>query len=79
MCLSKIYIKDTDKNTLVVDEAAQVINDEGVITISTLFGNEKELKGYFVSEVNLVENYILMNYPAAELRGIILSTQAIKK
>ena len=60
MCLSKIYIKDTDKNTLVVDEAARVINNDGVITIITLFGNEKELKGYFVSEVNLVENYILL-------------------
>jgi len=60
MCLSKIYIKDTDKNTLVVDEAARVINNDGVITVSTLFGNEKDIKGYFISEVNLVENYIIL-------------------
>ncbi len=60
MCLSKIYIKDTDKNTLVVDEAARVINDDGVITVSTLFGEEKDLQGYFINEVNLVENYILL-------------------
>ena len=60
MCLSKIYVKDTDKDSLVVDNAASVINNDGVITVSTLFGNEKELKGYFISEVNLVENYILL-------------------
>ena len=60
MCLSKIYIKDTDKNILVVDEAARVVNNDGVITISTLLGNEKELKGYLVKEVNLVDNFILL-------------------
>ncbi len=60
MCLSRIYVKDTDKNTPVVDDAASVIDNEGVITVSTLLGNEKELKGYFISEVNLVENYIIL-------------------
>jgi len=60
MCLSRIYIKDTGKDTLVVDNAASVVNNDGVITVSTLFGSEKELKGYFISEVNLVENYILL-------------------
>jgi len=60
MCLSKIYIKDADKNTPVVDDAARVINNDGVITVSTLFGKEKELEGYFINEVNLVENYIIL-------------------
>ena len=60
MCLSKIYIKDTDKDTPVVDDAARVINNDGVITVSTLFGKEKELEGYFINEVNLVENYIIL-------------------
>ena len=60
MCLSRIYIKDADKNTLVVEEAARVINNDESIKVSTLLGNEKELKGYFISEVNLVENYILL-------------------
>ena len=60
MCLSRIYIKDTDKDALVLDDAASVINNDGVITVSTLFGKEKELKGYFINEVNLVENYILL-------------------
>ena len=60
MCLSKIYIKDNDKDTPVVDDAASVINNDEVITISTLFGKEKKLEGYFINEVNLVENYILL-------------------
>ena len=60
MCLSKIYIKDTDKDTPVVDDAVRVINNNGVITVSTLFGKEKELEGYFINEVNLVENYIIL-------------------
>ena len=60
MCLSKIYIKDTDKDAPVVDDAARVINNDGVITVSTLFGKEKELEGYFINEVNLIENYIIL-------------------
>lgn len=60
MCLSKIYIKDTDTDTPVIDDAARVINNDEVITVSTLLGEEKDLKGYFISEVNLVENYILL-------------------
>ena len=60
MCLSKIYVKDIDRNNLVVDDAASVINNDGVITVSTLFGKEKKLEGYFINEVNLVENYILL-------------------
>ena len=60
MCLSRIYVKDTGKDTLVVDDAASVINNDGVITVNTLLGNEKELKGYYISEVNLVENYIIL-------------------
>ena len=60
MCLSRIYVKDIGKDTLVVDNAASVINNDGVLTVSTLFGKEKELKGYFINEVNLVENYILL-------------------
>ena len=60
MCLSRIYAKDIDRDTLIVDNAASVINNDDVITVSTLFGSEKELKGYFISEVNLVENYILL-------------------
>ena len=60
MCLSRIYIKDTDKDALVVDNAASVINNDGIITVSTLFGKEKKLEGYFISEVNLVENYIIL-------------------
>ena len=60
MCLSRIYIKDTGKDTFVADDAASVINNKGVITVNTLLGDQKELKGYFISEVNLVENYIIL-------------------
>ena len=60
MCLSRIYVKDTGKDTLVADNAARVVNNDGVITVSTLFGKEKKLEGYFINEVNLVENYILL-------------------
>jgi len=60
MCLSRIYTKDTGKDTFVADNATSVINNSGVITVNTLLGDEKELKGYFISEVNLVENYIIL-------------------
>ena len=60
MCLSRIYIKDKDRDALVVDEAARVINNDGIITVSALLGEEKDLEGYYINEVNLVENYIIL-------------------
>ena len=60
MCLSRIYIQDTDKDTPVVEDAASVRSNDGVITVSTLLGDEKELKGYYINEVNLVENYLVL-------------------
>jgi len=50
MCLSKIYIRDTDKDALVVDDAASVINNNGVITVNTLLGNENELNWKFTND-----------------------------
>jgi len=60
MCLSKVYLKKRNKDNLVVEEAANVVDNNGTIKINTIFGEEEKLKGYFIKEVNLTESYLVL-------------------
>ena len=60
MCLSRVYLKKRDESDLVAEEVAKVIDDNGTIRINTIFGEEKELEGYFIKEVNLAENFLVL-------------------
>lgn len=71
MCLSKVYLKDKDKDALIIEEAANVIDNQGTISVSTLFGEEKQIKGYSIGEINLVENYVILQKSREEKRCII--------
>lgn len=71
MCLSKVYLKDKDKDALIIEEAANVIDKQGTIRINTLFGEEKQIKGYSIGEINLVENYVILQKSREEKRCII--------
>lgn len=60
MCLSKVYVEDGKQNSLVVEEAARVVDSGDTITIHTLFGESEELEGYRIREIDLVKNRILL-------------------
>ncbi len=61
MCLSKVYLKQRNEDNLVVEEAANVVDNNGTIKINTIFGEEEKLKGYFIKEVNLTESYLVLS------------------
>jgi predicted RNA-binding protein len=62
MCLSSVYTEKVDEDSIVVREASQVHHDgRGKIEISTLFGEKKVLQGYFIREINLLKNFVVLN------------------
>ena len=60
MCLSKVYMKKKTDGSVVVEEASKVTAIEGAIEVQTLFGEVKVLSGYFIREVDLLKNSIVL-------------------
>ena len=60
MCLSNVYLDEKKQDKLVIEEASQVIVDDANVHVQTIFGESKNLEGYYVSEVNLIENYVIL-------------------
>jgi len=60
MCLSRIYLREGNENSLLVEEAISVIDNDGVINIYSVFGENKTVKGCFIKEVNLSDNYTVL-------------------
>jgi predicted RNA-binding protein len=61
MCLSKVYMKKKADGSVVVEEASKVTAKEGNIEVQTLFGEIKVLSGYFIREVDLLNNSIVLD------------------
>ncbi len=61
MCLSAVYTEKIDGSSLVVQEASSLTaSDKSTVRIKTLFGEETVLNGYYVKEVNLLKNYVIL-------------------
>ncbi len=60
MCLSKVYVKKIEEDSPVVEEAAKVIYNDGTVEVHTLFGEKKVLRGYFIKELDLLKNYVVL-------------------
>jgi predicted RNA-binding protein len=61
MCLSKVYVREAREGTAIVEEAAKLIVREGEIEIHTLFGEKKIVRGYRISEVDLLKSRIILS------------------
>ena len=60
MCLSNVYLQEKKKDKLVIEETAQVSVDDESVHVQALFGESKKLEGYYISEVNFMENYVIL-------------------
>jgi len=60
MCLSNVYLEEKKQDRLVIEEAAQVSADDKNVHIRSLMGESKDLGGYYISEVDLIENYVIL-------------------
>ncbi len=60
MCLSKIYTGKENKDNIIEDEASNIIVNNGIIEIYSVFGEVKKLEGYYVKEINFTKNYTIL-------------------
>jgi predicted RNA-binding protein len=60
MCLSCIYTDEKTDENCIMEEAALVEKKGNTVEISNLFGEEKHVRGYSVSTVDLMKNYVLL-------------------
>ena len=66
MCLSNVYLKEKKENRLFIKEASQLLADEQEVRLHTIIGDSKRLESYFIKEVNLVDNYVILERKKSE-------------
>lgn len=60
MCLSNVYVDKKKQENLLIQEATRVsVNGEN-IQIQTLIGESKSMEGYYISQVDLLDNYMIL-------------------
>ena len=60
MCLSTVYLEEKKEESVVVKEAAKVINRGNKVEIQTLFGEKKLLDDFIIQEIDLIRNYVIL-------------------
>jgi predicted RNA-binding protein len=60
MCLSNVYLEEKKQDKLVIEEAEQVSSDDENVHVRALMGEIQDLRGYYISEVNLIKNYVIL-------------------
>ena len=61
MCLSSVYLEESDSDSPVVEEASSLrVSESGDVEITTLFGETKVMKGCMIAEVDLLKNSVVL-------------------
>ncbi len=60
MCLSTVYLDNKNEDSIVLKEASNVIDRGNKVEVQTLFGEKKFVENYFIQEVNLIKNYVIL-------------------
>jgi len=61
MCLSKIFISENSQTEMIFEEAVRVQDLNGTVDIQSIFGENKKVSGYYIKEVNLNNNQIILS------------------
>ena len=59
MCDLKAYVRNNDKEELLLESVNHVRSEEGEVVLRNLFGEEKRVRGE-VREVSLVKNRVIV-------------------
>lgn len=60
MCLSNVYLKEKRKENLMVEEVSHVKAGDGCVEVRSFMGGSKTVQGYSIGEVDLVENFVIL-------------------
>lgn len=64
MCLSNVYLGERNKEKIIIEEAAKVIDNSGTVEIYSIFGEVGKQKDCYIKEVDLEDNYIILKRKA---------------
>jgi len=60
MCLSNVYLDEREQDRLLLEEVEHLISDDQGVRVRALLGESRAMKGCYISEVNLMENYVIL-------------------
>jgi len=61
MCLSSVYQGEVSDNRIILKEVSLLKVKDDEVIIENIFGQSESLKGYYIKEVNLVKNYVVLD------------------
>ena len=64
MCLAKAYLKKSGEEELLAEEVTSVKADGGILLLTTLFGEQKEIQAS-VTEIDFKASLIRLEEPAS--------------
>lgn len=60
MCLSTLYDGATDQGKVIMEDAARVTVNGKKITVMDILGDEKEIEGYEIEELDFLKHYAVL-------------------
>ncbi len=60
MCLSTMYDGTIDQGKIIMEDAAHVTVKDGKIVIMDILGDEKEIDGYEIEELDFMKHYAVL-------------------
>ena len=60
MCLSNAYVDEKKQDNLLLQEVMRVSVDGEDIQIQTLLGESKRMEGYYIRQVDFMDNYMIL-------------------
>ena len=61
MCLAKVYLGQREERKLLGEEVAKIERRGKSVMIRDLFGESREFENCFVREVDLMDNYVILD------------------
>ncbi len=60
MCLSTLYEGEIDPSKVIMEDAAHVSVKDGRIVVMDILGEEKELEGYEIMDLDFMKHYAVL-------------------
>ena len=60
MCLSTLYEGQIDPSKVIMEDAAHVTIKDGKIVVMDILGDERELEGYEIKDLDFMKHYAVL-------------------
>ncbi len=66
MCLSTLYEGQIDPSKVIMEDAAHVTIRDGKIMVMDILGDERELEGYEIKDLDFMKHYAVLEKRSEE-------------